>query len=60
VAGCRRRGRCYFDPLEEAFRRHARMDWARKIRVVAAALGQERVGRRRRVGAVRQPLWNAD
>jgi glucokinase len=50
-----------FDPLEEAFRRHARMDWARSVRVVPAALGQE-AGL---VGAAALVLsgsryWNAD
>ncbi len=30
-----------FDPLEVAFRRHARMDFAREVRVVPAELGQQ-------------------
>lgn len=34
-------GPLLFDPLEEAFREHARMTFARGVRVVPAALGQE-------------------
>jgi glucokinase len=34
-------GPLLFEPLEEAFRRHAAMDYARGVRVVPAALGQE-------------------
>jgi glucokinase len=59
--GLSQAGPLLFDPLEEAFRRHARMAWAREVRVVAAALGQE-AGL---VGAAALVLsggryWNAD
>jgi len=59
--GLSQAGPLLFDPLEEAFRRHAGMDWARGVRVVAAALGQE-AGM---VGAAALVLkgsryWNAD
>jgi glucokinase len=59
--GLSQAGPLLFDPLEEAFRRHARMDWARSVRVVPAALGQE-AGL---VGAAALVLsgsryWNAD
>lgn len=59
--GLSQAGPLLFDPLEEAFRRHARMEWARAVRVVAAALGQE-AGL---VGAAALVLsgsryWNAD
>ena len=59
--GLSQAGPLLFEPLEEAFRRHARMDWAREVRVVAAALGQE-AGL---VGAAALILsgsryWNAD
>jgi glucokinase len=30
-----------FEPLEDALREHARLDFAREVRVVPAALGQE-------------------
>jgi glucokinase len=59
--GLSQAGPLLFDPLEEAFRRHARMSWARAVRVVPAALGQE-AGL---VGAAALVLsgsryWNAD
>jgi glucokinase len=59
--GLSQAGPLLFDPLEEAFRRHARMEWARSVRVVPAALGQE-AGL---VGAAALVLsgsryWNAD
>jgi glucokinase len=59
--GLSQAGPLLFEPLEEAFRRHARMAWAREVRVVAAALGQE-AGL---VGAAALVLsgsryWNAD
>jgi glucokinase len=59
--GLSQAGPLLFDPLEEAFRKHARMDWARAVRVVPAALGQE-AGL---VGAAALVLsgsryWNAD
>jgi glucokinase len=59
--GLSQAGPMLFEPLEEAFRRHARMRWARQVRVVPAALGQE-AGL---VGAAALVLsgsryWNAD
>lgn len=39
--GLAQAGPLLFDPLEDAFRRHARMGFAREVRVVPAALGQE-------------------
>jgi glucokinase len=59
--GLSQAGPLLLGPLEDAFRRHARMDWARKVRVVPAALGQE-AGL---VGAAALVLsgsryWNAD
>ncbi|WP_283135466.1 ROK family protein [Rhizohabitans arisaemae] len=39
--GLSQAGPLLFDPLEEAFRAHARMDFAREVRVVPAALGQD-------------------
>jgi glucokinase len=39
--GLSQAGRLLFDPIETAFRRHARMQFARDVRVVPAALGQE-------------------
>lgn len=59
--GLSQAGPLLFDPLEEAFREHARMSWARAVRVVPAALGQE-AGL---VGAAALVLsgsryWNAD
>ncbi|MGH3389098.1 MAG: ROK family protein [Actinomadura sp.] len=38
--GLAQAGPLLFDPLEEAFRAHARMAYAREVRVVPAALGQ--------------------
>jgi glucokinase len=38
--GLSQAGAMLFDPLEEALRAHARLDFARQVRVVAAALGQ--------------------
>ena len=39
--GLSQAGPMLFDPLEDAFRAHARMEFAREVRVVPAALGQE-------------------
>lgn len=39
--GLSQAGPLIFEPLEETFRAHARLDFARKVRVVPAALGQE-------------------
>ena len=39
--GLSQAGPLLFDPLETAFRRHARMDFAREVRVVPAELGQQ-------------------
>jgi len=39
--GLSQAGPLLFAPLEEAFRRHARMDFARGVRVVPATLGQQ-------------------
>jgi len=39
--GLSQAGPLLFDPLEETFRRHARMSFAREVRVVPAELGQE-------------------
>ncbi|HZB32441.1 MAG TPA: ROK family protein [Streptosporangiaceae bacterium] len=38
--GLSQAGARLFDPLEQTFRAHARMDFAREVRVVPAALGQ--------------------
>ncbi len=38
--GLSQAGAMLFDPLEEALRAHARLDFTRQVRVVAAALGQ--------------------
>jgi glucokinase len=38
--GLSQAGALLFDPLEEAFRTHARMEFARQVQVVPAALGQ--------------------
>jgi glucokinase len=38
--GLSQAGALLFDPLDEAFRAHARMDFARRARIVPAALGQ--------------------
>jgi glucokinase len=39
--GMSQAGQLLFTPLEESFRRHARMDYAREVRVVPVGLGQE-------------------
>jgi glucokinase len=39
--GLSQAGPLLFEPLEEAFRRHARMDFARDLRIVPAMLGQQ-------------------
>jgi len=39
--GLSQAGPLLLDPLEQAFRRHARMDFARDVRVVPAELGQQ-------------------
>lgn len=39
--GLSQSGDLLFDPLEEALREHARMDFARRVKVVRAALGQD-------------------
>ncbi|GAA0407725.1 glucokinase [Acrocarpospora corrugata] len=39
--GLSQAGPLIFDPLEETLRAHARMDFARRVRVVPAALGQD-------------------
>jgi glucokinase len=59
--GLAQAGPLLFDPLEEAFRRHARMEFAREVRVVPAALGQEAglVGAAALVAAG-QRYWGAD
>jgi glucokinase len=59
--GLSQAGPLLFDPLQETLRRHVQMDWARDVRVVPAALGQE-AGL---VGAAALVLsgsryWNAD
>ena len=38
--GVSQAGALLFDPVEEAFRAHARMEFARKTQIVPAALGQ--------------------
>ncbi|GAA4224813.1 ROK family protein [Actinomadura meridiana] len=38
--GLSQTGRLLFDPLEEAFRTHARLEFARRVEIVPAALGQ--------------------
>jgi glucokinase len=59
--GLSQAGPMLFDPLEEAFRRHARMAWATRVRVVPAALGQEAglVGAAALVQSGSR-YWNAD
>jgi glucokinase len=39
--GLSQAGKLIFDPLEEALRAHARMDFAKRVRVLPAALGQD-------------------
>jgi glucokinase len=59
--GLSQAGPLLFDPLEEAFRAHARMEFARRVRVVPAALGQDAglVGAAALVFAGDR-YWNAD
>jgi len=59
--GLSQAGPLLFDPLEEALRTHARMDFARRVRVVPAALGQTAglVGAAALVFAADR-YWNAD
>lgn len=60
--GLSQAGPLLFTPLEEAFRRHARMEFAREVRVVPAALGQEAglVGAAALVLAPDDRYWSAD
>jgi len=60
--GLSQAGPLLLDPLEEAFRRHARMRYARDVRVVPAALGQEAglVGAGALVVARGGHYWSAD
>ncbi|HEY5334937.1 MAG TPA: ROK family protein [Mycobacteriales bacterium] len=60
--GLSQAGPLLFTPIEEAFRRHARMDFAREVRVVPAALGQEAgiVGAAALVLAPDDRYWSAD
>lgn len=60
--GLSQAGPMIFDPLEEAFRRHARMDFARDVRVVPVALGQEAglVGAAALVLTGNERYWSAD
>jgi glucokinase len=39
--GLSQAGPLIFEPLEDALREHAKLDFAREVRVVPAALGQE-------------------
>ncbi len=59
--GLSQAGPLLFDPLEEAFRAHARMEFAREVRVVPAALGQTAglVGAAALIFASDR-YWNAD
>ncbi len=59
--GLSQAGPLLFNPLDEAFRRHVAMDWARGVRVVPAALGQEAglVGAAALVAAGSR-YWSAD
>jgi glucokinase len=59
--GLSQAGRLLFDPLEETFRAHARMEFAREVRVVPAALGQTAglVGAAALIFAADR-YWNAD
>jgi len=59
--GLSQAGPLLFGPLEEAFRRHARMEFAREVRVVPTALGQEAgiVGAAALVSAG-DSYWSAD
>jgi len=60
--GLSQAGPLLFDPIEEAFRRHARMRYARDVRVVPAALGQEAglVGAAALLLAGDDRYWSAD
>lgn len=60
--GLSQAGPLLFDPIEESFRRHARMRYARDVRVVPAALGQEAglVGAAALVLAGDNRYWSAD
>lgn len=60
--GLSQAGPVLFDPLEEAFRHHARMRYARSVRVVPAALGQEAglVGAAAFVLTQDNRYWSAD
>ncbi|MBT2213911.1 ROK family protein [Actinomadura sp. NEAU-AAG7] len=59
--GLSQAGALLFDPLEEAFRAHARMDFARGVRIVPAALGQPAglIGAAALIHAGER-YWNAD
>jgi glucokinase len=59
--GLSQAGPLLFDPLNEAFRRHARMDFAREVRVVPTALGQT-AGLAGAAALILEPghYWNAD
>jgi glucokinase len=59
--GLSQAGRLLFDPLEATFRAHARMEFAREVRVVPAALGQTAglVGAAALIFAPGR-YWNAD
>ncbi|HEX7353585.1 MAG TPA: ROK family protein [Mycobacteriales bacterium] len=60
--GLSQAGTLLFTPIEAAFRRHARMQFAREVRVVPAALGQEAglVGAAALVLAADDRYWSAD
>ena len=60
--GLAQAGRLLFDPLDDAFRHHARMRYARNVRVVPAALGQEAglVGAAALVLTEDNRYWSAD
>jgi glucokinase len=59
--GLSQAGPLLFDPVDEAFRAHARMEYAREVRVVPAALGQSAglIGAAAFVFAADR-YWNAD
>jgi glucokinase len=60
--GLSQAGPLLFAPLEESFRRHAGMEFARQVRVVPTALGQEAgiVGAAALIAAGDDRYWNAD
>lgn len=60
--GLSQAGPLLFDPIEESFRRHARMRYARDVRVVPAALGHEAglVGAAALLLAGDERYWSAD